>query len=408
MKDPVQHDRVRHSTYSLSFYVPVFVVSTGAMLFCFAISLCATDIGSKVRGFLAVLITYSLASVLLFRWHARDGSRDLTESDVKRNAADDHLKVLDETLEFFAGSLSTSDTFRLVASRVAELVGPSGISLLVLDREGDHFVVVETNCGMYQNGETIAVENSIVGPCLAERDVFVDKVANTATIPLKRDADIFGLLVLKFTDRDRTAFLDVSLLDAIGERSAPLFLASIAYANSQQNALTDPATDLPNERAFHLVLENQVAETIRKGISRPLTILSFDILEHEVIVSRFGHASGDRILNFVAQSVKENLRQMDFFARGRNDEFLAIMPTASKEIAHEIIARIQTSLFGRRFKVSDVDAVEVELSFGWASFGGDGERPDDLIAVARERKDQAKTSETGSVVWFPRNMHVKP
>ena len=62
-----------------------------------------------------------------------------------------------------------------------------------------------------------------------------------------------------------TSLIDASILDAIGERAAPLVLASIARERSQENALTDVTTDLPNERAFHLVLENQVAEAVRKA-----------------------------------------------------------------------------------------------------------------------------------------------
>jgi hypothetical protein len=92
---------------------------------------------------------------------------------------------------------------------------------------------------------------------------------------------------------------------------------------------------------------------------------------------------------------------MDFLASGMADEFLAIMPTASKEISHEVVARIQTSILGTKIKVSDVDAVELELNFGWASFGVEGETPSSLIAVARERKEQTRSSAQGSVLWFP-------
>ncbi len=48
-------------------------------------------------------------------------------------------------------------------------------------------------------------------------------------------------------------------------------LGSIAYERTQANALTDATTDLPNERAFYLVLENQVAEAQRNRGERPLT-----------------------------------------------------------------------------------------------------------------------------------------
>lgn len=110
--------------------------------------------------------------------------------------------------------------------------------------------------------------------------------------------------------------------------------------------MTDVTTDLPNERAFYLILENQIAEAQRKREDRPLTILAIDIKNFDEVNQKFGHAAGDRILNFVAHGIKDNLRQMDFLARSIGDEFLAILPTATKEVSHEVIARIQTGFFG--------------------------------------------------------------
>ena len=67
------------------------------------------------------------------------------------------------------------------------------------------------------------------------------------------------------------------MLEAIGERVAPLFLSSISVERSISNALTDALTNLPNERAFFMVLENQLAESQRFRSERPLTVMTVDI-----------------------------------------------------------------------------------------------------------------------------------
>ena len=92
---------------------------------------------------------------------------------------------------------------------------------------------------------------------------------------------------------------------------------------------------------------------------------------------------------------------MDFFARSVNDEFLAVLPTATKEISHDIAARIHTGFFGRKLKLSDTESIEIELNIGWAAFGGDGETPGQLLSRAKLRKDQMKTSEPPTVLIFP-------
>jgi diguanylate cyclase (GGDEF)-like protein len=190
------------------------------------------------------------------------------------------------------------------------------------------------------------------------------------------------------------------LLEAIGSRVAPLILSAIEFDRSHHNALTDPTTALPNERAFFLVLENQLAEADRKRSDRPVTILAMDIKGFDDINRRFGYSTGDAILRHVSATIKESLRNMDFFARGLDDEFLAILATASKEISPDVIARVQAAFFGRRYKVDDSHSLELELNFGWAEFGSDGETATDVVKTARRRKAVTKHPETGTILSF--------
>jgi diguanylate cyclase (GGDEF)-like protein len=181
-------------------------------------------------------------------------------------------------------------------------------------------------------------------------------------------------------------------------------MSAVTFEQTKTAALTDVTTDLPNERAFYLVLENHIAESQRRRDERPLTILALDVRGFDEINQQFGHAAGDRVLAYVAAVVKESLRQMDFFARSSGDEFLAALPTANKEISHEIIARIHTGFFGRKLRLTEDDSIEVEINIGWAAFGTDGETPASLLAAARERRGQAKTVSPPKVLWFPSEM----
>lgn len=108
------------------------------------------------------------------------------------------------------------------------------------------------------------------------------------------------------------------------------------------------------------------------------------------------------MLNFVAQKIKDQLRQMDFFARSTNDEFLVILPTAAEKVAAEIVARIHTEFVDCKFAVNDMQSVQIDLNFGSATFWKDGETAQTLLSVARERKEQSKTVIPSKVVWFPK------
>lgn len=365
------------------------------------------DTTVKTWGFFGIIAGFLAASALL---HFRPSSkaRAATTEDTNSNfEGDRHLQALDDAHEFFAGSLNSADSFRLVASRVREIFAFRTVTLYIFNESGMCFRGTESEGpdAEHRRDRVIILGEDTLSRSYFSQVVEIDHATTasrpTVAIPLKDGSKIFGILHLDFEMNYDLTALDLDFVDAMGTRSAPLILSSISYEQSQENALTDSTTDLPNERAFYLVLENQVAEAQRKGSSRPLTILALDVRSFDEINSRFGHAAGDRVLGFVAQTIKDNLRQMDFLARASADEFVVVLPTASKEVSHDVIARIQTGFFGRKLKVTESESVEIELNIGWAAFGTDGETPETLLRVARERKDQSKTSAPNKVLWFP-------
>ena len=138
------------------------------------------------------------------------------------------------------------------------------------------------------------------------------------------------------------------------------------------------------------------------SLDRPLTVLSVDINNFSEFNDKFGHATGDRILAFTGQIIKNQLRQMDFLARSASDEFTAVLPTASKEIAFEIIGRIERAFVTRPFETIEGEKVYLKLNFGAATFGRDGEGErryaEHLLKTAITEKQQGKSTVRASFV----------
>jgi diguanylate cyclase (GGDEF)-like protein len=333
--------------------------------------------------------------------------------------SDEHLHAIEEAGEYFGGKLSSADMFRLVVSQINQVVPFDTCALIML--EPDHSVMrVEMARG--QKAEKFRANVAVKAGGLAERCIStgeaqfeqgslesggafsaeaLEGLRSSAAVPLKNDGAAFG--VLQFFAESPTALnADATIkLDAVAERVGPMIMSSLSYERSLSSALTDSVTDLPNERAFRLVLENQIAESQRKRGDRPLTMVAIDIKNFDEINSRFGHSSGDRMLGLIAQVIKGQLRQMDFVARSKSDEFLAIFPTADENVAFEIVERINAALLASRFFVTENDPIVPELYFGAAAFGKHGETADQLIRSARLNKQQAKAKAPANVVWFP-------
>ena len=148
--------------------------------------------------------------------------------------------------------------------------------------------------------------------------------------------------------------------------------------------------------------KHQIAESQRFSEKRNLAVLLIDIKNFDELNKTYGHLVGDKILSFTAQTIRKELRQMDFLSRSVNDEFFAVLPTADKDETEKIIRRIEKSFLLDRFQISEQTKINIGLNFGFASFNTDGETANQLLNIALLKKRQAKSFEDKNVLWFPK------
>jgi len=429
MNNPQSKDQNGELDKTRNTYAVLSVISLTTLLLTFLISTSNLSFNSKLVYFLGLVLIYGLVVSIVYFW--RSGNRnEATQAKVGDaeylfdEGVEEKLSSLDEANAFFSASLKPEDMFRLVSSRINEVVPFQTCALFSLDDESklnvqfatgmnaNSFLKVSIGCdeglaGKALFSESIEKESNLRLERRAISNASLEGLASAIAVPLKKAEEIFGVIVLYSDNEESFGEESVLLLEAIGERVSPLLSSSFAFERSLSNAMTDALTDLPNERAFHLVLENQLAESQRFQSKRPLSILTFDIQGFAEFNSKFGHASGDRVLQFTADIISNQLRKMDFLSRFRNDEFWAVIPTASGELANSIIERIEKSFIEKPFRLSGGDSYVIKLNIGLATFGDDGETTKQLLQVASLRKRQAKSDDSGSVIMFPKKLADK-
>jgi len=374
--------------------------------------------GLKFAVLIGLAVAYSIVCLWSFQ-RSRQMSATIDAGD-STPTLQDNLDAISDAAEFFGASLKPADLFRLVSSRVAQIVPVTGSALFV-ESSIDHTLEITQATGPNGDGLldlSVGLESGLAAMAWISEEVEVDAdlalesqampadvlsgVSSAAAIPLIDDGRVFAVLVL-YSDQRFDAVPDChSTLDAIGSRLAPLLISSMSFERSAANALTDKVTSLPNERAFFMVLENQLAESLRHRDDRPLSVLTIDIKNFADVNQTFGFAAGDRMLLFTAEHLTSQLRKMDFLARSSNDEFLLVLPTASEKFAAEIIDRIREHFATELFAISENEEIKVWLNIGWSTFWRDGETADQLLRSARVRKQQAKAEEPSKVLWFPK------
>lgn len=392
-----------------------------APLFTYFIAVSSITPELKVAGLSSLAVAYALIcgwSFLKFRATRMNVQQDRVRYELPETEAD--LDAFDDAHAFFGNSLEPADMFRLVSSRVNAIVPHKASMLLVPDVGGELFQIKESesNDEIVLRSSVLPLDAGVSGLAYHGGEVEIDPdeerigeyviedagglITAAAAIPLIHDDAIFGIFMIFLKEIPGDLNVTKLSLTNIGARIAPLFLGSFSFERSLSNALTDPLTGLPNERAFFMVLENQLAESHRFRDERPLSVMTADVRGFDEINRDLGHAVGDKVLLFVSAGLRQQLRKMDFLARSTNDEFLIILPTATEATLSDILGRILEHFSVSEFAIDEVQSIKISLNFGTATFWTDGETAKQLLGHANLRKTQSKSEEPDNVFWFPK------
>jgi diguanylate cyclase (GGDEF)-like protein len=225
----------------------------------------------------------------------------------------------------------------------------------------------------------------------------LSKAQSLLSVPLVNDSMSFGALTLYSQTVHEYNDEQIRLLEAIARVCSSAINNALTFEKTRKSALTDSLTDLPNVRAFYMLLEQRLAECQRVK-QQSLAVLSMDIDEFHKINDSYGHVAGDRVLSSIASIIKQELRQMDALARYAGDQFVAIMPLVSSASAVAAVERIRFAVESSILGVKTGETTAVRVSVGVSCFPDDGETADDLLSTAMDRMRQNKVSR--------RSMHI--
>lgn len=152
---------------------------------------------------------------------------------------------------------------------------------------------------------------------------------------------------------------------------------------AEQLATTDLLTSLSNRRGFEKKLKSESARA--KRFREPLSLIVFDLDKFKPVNDVYGHASGDLVLNKVAQVLRSNLREIDIPVRWGGDEFLILLTNTSLLQASKLAEKLR-QLIGEQ---PDIKGFSVTASFGVAQLDYD-EDPMRLTIRADQALYQSK------------------
>jgi diguanylate cyclase (GGDEF)-like protein/PAS domain S-box-containing protein len=148
----------------------------------------------------------------------------------------------------------------------------------------------------------------------------------------------------------------------------------------------DDLTGLINRRRFQQELERHLAQCRRYEMSGALLVLDLDGFKE--VNDNHGHTAGDRVLQSVANALRDRLRESDIVARLGGDEFAVLLPRGTADSAEQVCRALEEAI---PVEVPTPSGTPIEVSIGFAPFADGVESVDDVLSAADASMYAAKS-----------------
>lgn len=154
---------------------------------------------------------------------------------------------------------------------------------------------------------------------------------------------------------------------------------------------TDELTRVHSRRRFYELLNEELRRAVR--YHRPLSLIMFDVDRFKLINDTHGHMTGDKVLAFLSDAVRSQIRESEHLARFGGDEFMLLLPETRFDDAMRTAERLRASLAAQPYGALG----PIGCSFGVCEHVP-GEASDDLIRCVDQALYAAKAAGRGVVM----------
>jgi diguanylate cyclase (GGDEF)-like protein len=327
------------------------------------------------------------------------------------------VAVFHELGKALTSSLQLDQVLRTIMEKIDEFLRPDTWSLLLVDEEKHELyfeLAVGKNTQLLKDirikmGQGIAGwvaenEKALVVPDVSKDTRFFSQVDektkmethSIVAVPVRYRDHCLGVIeLINCVGADGFHERDLALLEALAD------FAAIALENARhvkrihELTITDDCTALYNARHMNFILETEIYRSQRYGYEFSLVFLDLDHFKN--VNDTHGHLVGSRLLAEIGQMLRGNCRLIDFAFRYGGDEFVIVLPQASKDNAAIVARRLHKMIREMVWLKEDNLNIHITASLGVAAYPTDAKTKIDLLHLADEAMYNVKNSTRDAV-----------
>lgn len=210
-------------------------------------------------------------------------------------------------------------------------------------------------------------------------------------VPLKSHNGTIGVLVVKsYPGGTCYSEKDQELLQFVSTQIATAIERQQMQVRLRHMAQYDQLTGLPNRRLLYDRLKVALSTARRK--QERLSVLYIDLDKFKQVNDALGHSIGDRLLQIVAERLKQCVRESDTVARIGGDEFVVLLQCISLLEQAELVAEKIRNALSHPFPI-DGHSLSIIPSIGIALYPEHGDDEQQLLNHADKAMYSAKNAD---------------
>ncbi len=224
-------------------------------------------------------------------------------------------------------------------------------------------------------------------------------------VPLKAGDKAFGVLVVQsYTEAKRFGEKEKEVLTFVSQHIASTLERKRSEETIRHQAYHDALTKLPNRVLFRDRMNQALTYAQRR--KQMVAMLFLDLDRFKIINDTLGHAVGDKLLQGVAERLRECLRKEDTVARLGGDEFMLLLSGINQV---EDVARISEKILNSVRPPYQIDSHElyINTSIGISLYPHDGEDAETLVKNADIALYRAKERGRDNYQFYASTMNEK-